>query len=335
MSNVGDLVFARVKGYRAWPARIQELIGKDRFSVFFYGTYQHGVVKQKDIWLYSFKEMWAKTGKNKTFNRALKEIEESPDISENPPPLPAAKRSPLKSDKRKKRKPSNTTDNHRKLYVQVKGTDEMIEIDLDRNRPNFFSSKIEADKWEEKNLKEVLRFKKLVEEGKYVPEEVITRLQNKKSKTDDEVKLIEKWAVLQNDRKEKVEWLKTEANLAQADLDLRACLSLHYPKLDKCLQILRSIQNLPVTPLMLKKQPQVVQSLQKICSYVGPNDPSVDKEKILNVRNLANAVMIKVQGCFGISENVNFMSHFHDELKKFREKIENLPSDKVTYMTSE
>ena len=106
------------------------------------------------------------------------------------------------------------------MYVQVKGTEDVIEIDVDKNRPKSFASKQEANLWEEKTLREILKFKKLVEEGKYVPEEVVQRLEAKPNKTEEELEIIEKWKHVKLDRKEKIEWLKTEASLAQSDLGM-------------------------------------------------------------------------------------------------------------------
>ena len=85
--KIGDLIFAHVKGYRAWPARVMDKSsGAGKFSVFFFGTHQYGHIKLRDIWPYNDenKAKWGKsTGKNKNFDRALKEIEENPiDISE-------------------------------------------------------------------------------------------------------------------------------------------------------------------------------------------------------------------------------------------------------------
>ena len=39
----GDRVFAKMRGYPCWPARVDskcEVLGKTRYNVFFYGTYQ-------------------------------------------------------------------------------------------------------------------------------------------------------------------------------------------------------------------------------------------------------------------------------------------------------
>ena len=106
------------------------------------------------------------------------------------------------------------------MYVQVKGTEDVIEIDVDKNRPKSFASKQEANLWEEKTLREILKFKKLVKEGKYVPEEVVQRLEAKPNQTEEELEIIEKWKHVKLDRKEKIEWLKTEASLAQSDLGM-------------------------------------------------------------------------------------------------------------------
>ena len=41
--SYGDRVFAKVRGYPCWPARVDskcEVQGKIRFNVFFYGTYE-------------------------------------------------------------------------------------------------------------------------------------------------------------------------------------------------------------------------------------------------------------------------------------------------------
>ena len=59
----GDRVFAKVRGYPPWPARVDgitEVQGKNRFHVFFYGTYEVWVtqlsnkIRKKDWIRHSF-----------------------------------------------------------------------------------------------------------------------------------------------------------------------------------------------------------------------------------------------------------------------------------------
>ena len=114
--------------------------------------------------------------------------------------------------------------------------------------------------------------------------------------------------------------------------DVRKCLSVDDPKLDECIDLLQKIDTLPFTQLMLKKQPQVVKSIHKICSYAGTGD----KEKTQKIREMANGLMTKVQGCFDVPENTtNFYAFFAEEVKQFLEKTSTWPSEKVTYMTSD
>ena len=50
----GDLVFARVKGYRAWPVRItSHASSSETFRVLFYGTFEKGNIKKTEIQPYT------------------------------------------------------------------------------------------------------------------------------------------------------------------------------------------------------------------------------------------------------------------------------------------
>ena len=79
----GDRVFAKVRGYPAWPARVSNKADKSgsKYHVFFYGTYETAIVKRDDIWHYSpeTKERFGKQ-KRKGFAEGLLELETNPDI---------------------------------------------------------------------------------------------------------------------------------------------------------------------------------------------------------------------------------------------------------------
>jgi hypothetical protein len=80
----GDLVFAKVRGYPAWPARVTCPADKNctKFHVFFYGTYETAICKTEELWIYDAASK-AKYGrqKRKFFAEALDEIENRPDIA--------------------------------------------------------------------------------------------------------------------------------------------------------------------------------------------------------------------------------------------------------------
>ncbi|XP_017117234.1 hepatoma-derived growth factor [Drosophila elegans] len=47
--TIGDFVFAKVRGYRAWPARILDRVSSTSYNVYFYGTCNHAKVPRTQI----------------------------------------------------------------------------------------------------------------------------------------------------------------------------------------------------------------------------------------------------------------------------------------------
>ena len=81
--QTNDRVFAKVKGYPAWPACVSGPNDPkgSQYKVYFYGTYQTVIVKNKDMW--GFDEITkAKFGKQKRkgFSEAIDEIENRPEV---------------------------------------------------------------------------------------------------------------------------------------------------------------------------------------------------------------------------------------------------------------
>ena len=78
-----DRVFARVKGYPAWPACVICPKGYALYKVFFYGTYQVAIVNNKNMWVFDESNK-AKIGKLKIklfgFLEAMDEIENRPEV---------------------------------------------------------------------------------------------------------------------------------------------------------------------------------------------------------------------------------------------------------------
>lgn len=75
--NIGDLVFAKVKGYPAWPAKITKYNNK-KYNVYFYGTGETANIKVEDLFTYvENKEKFAtdKNMKRAKFNEAIDQIE--------------------------------------------------------------------------------------------------------------------------------------------------------------------------------------------------------------------------------------------------------------------
>ena len=312
----GALVFAKVKGYPPWPARITGLGSKDRYKVYFYGTYETATLRSEDIWPYNpdTKEKFAtKNMKRKGYSEGIDQIENTPEIApvegelseldttadislqsplviSEPPPAPAKKptkstpagkntgasktketpkaaaeptpKSAVRTSKRKasevaegetpakkaaaaervgpaeesgeseekfsrsgraikpkklgvgnvsspspkpaapaeekapgkspkketeKSSPANLDPSEpRKMWVKVKDTDDLIEINLDKDRPESFPSNEAKLEWEMASARKALKFKRRVESGEFVPPEIKKKMEEKEAMSEED-----------------------------------------------------------------------------------------------------------------------------------------------------
>jgi len=416
----GDLVFAKVKGYPAWPARITGPNVNGKHGVFFYGTYETATVKKSEIWPYN-EDNKAKFGppnlKRKGYSEGLEQIENTPEIAPagddllgsagpskpavkntkakvvstpgslkkpvksggeqvTPPSGPVVLKKPVKlSDGRPispnkkgiKRARDDSTDlssesqdtpqspppakrisidetptvsrsgrtikpkrefgtettgtenntdqsvkaaekiieEPRKVWVKLKTTGDLVEINLDKDKPERWESNHQKVQWELATARNAIKLKTQVEAGLFIPEEVIKKIENQAILSPQEEDLIKKSLALEK-RKRKIIWLKTEKKLVDLDVDIKTVLNSMNPQIPKCVSLLDDLATLDVHALMLKKQPDIVTTVRKLRRYVGPEDlTGYTPEEILDINR--GVKQITDRACFVYR---NFMKLF-------------------------
>jgi len=447
----GALVFAKVKGYPPWPARITGLGSKDRYKIYFYGTYEIATLKSEDIWLYTpeTKEKFApKNMKRKGYTEGIDQIENTPEIApvegeyEDPgllsniqdnqgslvveeAPKKPAKATPkltevakkpistpksvskpvkrkaddsaegenptkraagevsgdennqgeekfsrsgraikpkkfgddligspkpdLDGDKTKSSKsprkeiitqvsPTKSDSEPRKMWVKVKNTDDLIEINLDKDRPESFSSNEAKMEWEMASARKALKFKKRVESGEFIPPEIKKKLEEKEKLSAEDRAVLDREKQLEK-RKSKLRWLKIEQKLVDLDIAVKTALHLERPAPDRCITALDELNELAVVPLMLKKQPDIVTTIRRLRKYIGPqsycNWP--DKEArdkmeraVQTIQTKADQIYNKFKSFFAYQEgDRTFWEMFEAEVNEFKNKTAGMDESKI------
>jgi len=450
--EAGDLIFGKVKGYPPWPARVTALSSKDRYKIYFYGTYETGTLKNEDMWPYNedTKAKFAeKNMKRKGYKEGIEQIENTPEIAavegevaaaqpqdparkaekvetpkvekletpkvtkatkrkaaESPavtparraaqvesaesgadseggektsrsgrpirpkkfgdnaanvtvgspkPETPPAEEPPKKAARAslrgKKENAENTEEEvepaeakaeapaePRKMWVKVKNTDDLIEINLDKDRPETFESTEARVEWELASARKALKFKKRVESGEFIPPEIKKKLEEKERMSEEDKAGQARERQLER-RKQKLRWLKVEQKLVDLDIAVKTALHLERPAPDRCISALEELDTLAVMPLMLKKQPDIVTTIRRLRKYIGPqsycNWPDVAARTkmelaVKDIQAKADLIYNKFKSHFAFQEgDKTFWEQFESEVSEFKTKTSGMEESKV------
>lgn len=395
--NVGDLVFAKVKGYPPWPAKIIK-IEKKKYNVYFYGTGETANVKLEDLFAYrDTKDKYAteKIMKRKGFKEAIIQIESALNGDDPSPILLASQpstsaepsdvkveesfnateasfnasrisansttlqssiksekedsqngdKSPSKSVLEEDKKPTedestanSAPENNKSPAVTPAVKEEKPESPVKEQQPEVVSRsgrKIKPKRFldgEEEEAAASPPAKKKVMAPKVKvapPSPVVTP---KKANPFDKIE------------SERVYFLKLERELVELNWEIKSCVGLACADPERCVGLMDQYQKLKVTPTMLKKNPNCVETMKRLRKYVGNTKAwnMADEERIKfdfyaqQIRVKAEQIYTQFKTMFPAPEGaVTFWEIFCEELSKFEQATKNLSQEDLFLLVDE
>ncbi|XP_034238572.1 PC4 and SFRS1-interacting protein-like [Thrips palmi] len=211
-----------------------------------------------------------------------------------------------------------------------------VQIRLDDERPSSFQSEEARRLWDAATARNAERLKAQIELGEYLPDTIKKQLEGKVDLTDAQKKELKKETEL-NRKRGKLRWLKQEAHLLELDAQIRGSLSLARADASRCLQLMDEMLYVNIDPLMLKKHPNIVETVKKLQRYIGNaskwhlTDEEMDKfvDSCEQIRLKATHMYHKFKKLFAVPHHTSFWEIFHQEVQKFNKAVKHMTKDKV------
>lgn len=229
--------------------------------------------------------------------------------------------------------------NNGELVAWTPGGQE-VKVKLNLKRPATFKSEKARIQWEANVIKDGKELKAKIESGECIPEVVKKEFEEKYHARVQQIEQNKKSLML-DDKKEKLSYLKAETQLLDLDVRIKTSLGLKHAVPEACLNTLDELLELKLNPLMLKKHPEVVETIKKLRKYVGNisawNMTEEEKHlftlKAANIRAKAEHVYNKIKSMFLVPYDKSFWEVFADELREFNKQTECLASEEKYHLT--
>jgi hypothetical protein len=299
--KVGDFVFARIKGYRPWPAKVIQMCSKQKYHVYFYGTAEVGKnVKNEDLSYYQEKkEKLVKPGSLKgDFKIAIEQIEAAIGGNDTCPPPEEL---------------LNKTDQH--TFVEHEEAQE-------KRKPIPNKQNDSAEKGQKRKINDSLEDAPMAKKTEVTTPEA--------TDVQSYIEIVDP-ATLQNIDDEKFPLLELEWKIFQTMENIKSNLSLEKADTQKCLNLLDEIVRVvpDLTQLMLKKNPNFVDMVKRLRRYVG-NVPQwklskKDKDKFdtdaTEIRDMASNIYQEIKDKFQYDEAIPFWQSFTKIVTSFNQRV--------------
>jgi len=309
---VRDLVFAKVRGYPAWPARVTGLAGSGKYSVFFYGTYEVGNIKPENMWPYNEKNL-DKFGpsnmRKKWYSEGLYQIKHTPDIAFE----------------------QGSSNDWGGVSVQVDMVDQYTseknaETAIAIGFPTNISNEIKVgDTTEDKKQPINTNIELDNETGEKASKDTGGIEDGKRDCNDntENIKKVKEEIILQ--KVKKLKWLKSEQKLVDIVCRIQKCMSKNKPyNISKCVNLLKLMEKIDIKPLMVIKMPEVFTTLKRLSTECISNS---DDKSAAEVKEISDRLKQKIVSSFivnpgtgSLMSSVEFENILAVKVEEFKNK---------------
>ncbi|XP_054258725.1 PC4 and SFRS1-interacting protein-like [Macrosteles quadrilineatus] len=214
---------------------------------------------------------------------------------------------------------------------------EEVRLKLNLNKPSVFKTEKAKLEWEAKVLQDGKTLKAQIESGEILPADVQKEI---KEKYQDKLMQVE-YKMALDDKKEKLDFLRTEAQLLDIDVRIKSSLSLKQADAESCISHLDELLSVKIHPLMVKKHPELIDTIKKLRKYVGntscwnfsDEETEVFASKAALIRSKAENVYNKIKALFMVPPGRSFLDVFAEELKEFHDTTKEMKIDDVFSLT--
>ncbi|XP_038217645.1 PC4 and SFRS1-interacting protein [Zerene cesonia] len=217
-----------------------------------------------------------------------------------------------------------------------------VGIKLFQSRPATFKNEAARLQWDKQAATNAITLKMQLERGHITVQSVLAQLNMDLSLTDEEKAMLDKERETE-EKKSRVQFLKTEMKLIELDAKIKTCLCLEKAETELCLKLLDELMELEVKPLMLLKHPSCLETIKRMRAYVG-NTPSWDLSESAalvfskhahRIRKLADTIYNNMRQLFTTPEGLSFWEYFSERVMQFKKVTSKLSADELLELVHE
>jgi len=283
--DVGNLVFAKVRGYPAWPARVTAVISSGKYSVFFYGTYEVGNIKPEQMWPYNkvnLDKFGPPNKHKKWYGEGLYQIENTPEIAFQHGNVGTVTDDHIDVDDEQVVEESSES-----FSLEAISTNKLKEADVwinqSQDKPKEHSNYVNID-FNVENSVEISGEKESFLGMKIAQEWTEQVEENEKGLEETTKDLIESTLKL---KVKKLKWLKLEQEVVNIVCQIQKSMSKSKPyNVAKCLEMLKLMEKMDIKPLMVIKMPEMFMTVKRLSTerILSSDDASVAEVKEISER---------------------------------------------------